>query len=202
MIGVMGSYEYPSAGINEPMDCYLHGYVSSRIMRLAKSSPQGLAVCVAATKVDGLVLALTPNSHSYNYRSAVLHGYASIVDTVEEKLWAMELITNSVVPGRWKNSRIPPDGAEMQSTNILRVKVVSGSGKVRDGGPHDEKKDTGREDVTSTTWTGVVPVMETFCQPVACSTNKVVNLPEYIGSYVAESNAKAEDYAMNAARLP
>jgi len=47
-----------------------------------------------------------------------------------------------------------------------------------------------------------VPVMETFCQPVACSTNKVVNLPEYIGNYVAESNAKAEDYAMHAARLP
>lgn len=86
MIGVMGSHEYPSASIDEPMDCYLHGYVSSRIMRLAKADPKGLAVCVAATKVDGLVLALTPNSHSYNYRSAVLHGYASLVESVEEKV--------------------------------------------------------------------------------------------------------------------
>ena len=202
MIGVMGSFQYPSAGIDEPLDCYLHGYVSSRIMRLAKASPQGLPICVAATKVDGLVLALTPNSHSYNYRSAVLHGYASLVESVEEKVWAMELITNSVVPNRWANSRIPPDGAEMQSTNVLRVKVVSGSGKIRDGGPHDEAKDTTREDVTESTWIGVVPVVETFCQPVASATNKVGKVPEYIASYVAETNAKNEEYAQSAARLP
>ena len=202
MIGVMGSYDYPSAGIDEPMDCYLHGYVSSRIMRLAKASPEGLPVCVAATKVDGLVLALTPNSHSYNYRSAVLHGYAKLVESVEEKVWAMELVTNSVVPDRWANSRIPPDGAEMQSTNILRVRVVSASGKVRDGGPHDEAKDTKREDVTSKTWTGVVPVMETFGEPVPSATNKVANVPEYITSYVEEANAQNDQYANSAARLP
>ncbi len=202
MIGVMGSYEYPSASIDEPMDCYLHGYVSSRIMRLAKASPEGLPVCVAATKVDGLVLALTPNSHSYNYRSAVLHGYAKLVESVEEKVWAMELVTNSVVPDRWSNSRIPPDGAEMQSTNILRVRVVSASGKVRDGGPHDEAKDTKREDVTSKTWVGVVPVTETFGQPVPSAENKVEKVPEYINSYVTETNAQNEEYANNAARLP
>ncbi|KIW76896.1 hypothetical protein Z517_09340 [Fonsecaea pedrosoi CBS 271.37] len=71
MIGTMGSYEYLSAGFDEPLDCYLRGYVSSRIMRLATSSPQGLPASIAATKVDGLVLALTPNVHSYNYRSAI-----------------------------------------------------------------------------------------------------------------------------------
>jgi uncharacterized protein len=202
MIGVMGSYEYPSAGIDEPLDCYLHGYVSSRIMRLAKASPQGLPLCIAATKVDGLVLALTPNSHSYNYRSAVLHGYASLVENVEEKVWALELITNSVVPDRWANSRIPPDAAEMQSTNILRVKVVSGSGKIRDGGPHDEAKDTKREDVTGSTWTGVVPLVETLGRPVASATNKVGQIPDYITSYVKETNAKNEEYAQHAARLP
>jgi len=202
MIGVMGSYDYPSASIDEPMDCYLHGYVSSRIMRLAKASEQGLPVCVAATKVDGLVLALTPNSHSYNYRSAILHGYATLVESVEEKVWAMELVTNSVVPNRWSNSRIPPDGAEMQSTNILKVRVVSASGKVRDGGPHDEAKDTKREDVTNSTWTGVVPVMETFGEPVASPTNKVAQVPVYITSYVTETNAQNDAYAARAARLP
>lgn len=204
MIGVMGSFDYPSASIDEPMDCYLHGYVSSRVMRLAKASAssQGLPICVAATKVDGLVLALTPNSHSYNYRSAVLHGYATLVESVEEKVWAMELITNSVVPDRWSNSRIPPDGAEMQSTNILRVKVVNASGKVRDGGPHDEAKDTKREDVTSTTWTGVIPVVETFGEPVACATNEVEKVPQYLSSFVADTNAKNDEYAMTAARLP
>ena len=195
-------YEYPSADVDEPMDCYLHGYVSSRIMRLAKASGKGLPVCVAATKVDGIVLALTPNSHSYNYRSAVLHGYATLVEDVKEKVWAMELITNSVVQDRWSNSRIPPDGTEMQSTNILRVKVVSASGKIRDGGPHDDAKDTEREDVTSTTWVGVVPVVETFGQPVAAAVNKVTNVPSYLDSFVKERNADSEQYAAEAARLP
>lgn len=61
-----------------------------------------------ATHVDGLVLALTPNNHSYNYRSAILHGYATQVNQLEEKLWAMEKITNGVLPDRWDNCRVPP----------------------------------------------------------------------------------------------
>jgi hypothetical protein len=56
--------------------CYLHGYVSSRLMKLAddavKRGEEGLPLCVAATKVDGFVLSLTPNSHNYNYRSGKL----------------------------------------------------------------------------------------------------------------------------------
>lgn len=58
--------------------------------------------------MDGLVLALTPNNHSYNYRSAILNGYATPVVDIPEKLWAMEKITNGVVPDRWNNSRVPP----------------------------------------------------------------------------------------------
>lgn len=62
-------------------DCYLHGYVSSGIMKQVRENPEsGLAITIAATKVDGIVLSLTPNSHSYNYRSAVLFGYGSLVE--------------------------------------------------------------------------------------------------------------------------
>lgn len=116
MIGVMGSFEYPSADLNEPLDCYLHGYVSARLMRQARDFDKGVPVTIAATKVDGLVPSLTPNSHSMNYRSAVLQGYAKPVEKVEEKLWAMEKITNKVVTQRWENTKSPPDGAEMSST--------------------------------------------------------------------------------------
>src|SRR5947207_2709892 len=111
-------------------------------------------------KVDGIVLSLTPNTHSYNYRSAILHGYASLVISDEEKLWAMEVITNSVVPKRWSNSRVPPDRAELDSTRVLRVRIESGSGKVREGMPSDEKKDLDRADVLDKVWTGVVPMWE------------------------------------------
>ena len=70
MIGQMGSFQRPSADLGEVQDLYLHGYVSSRIMRLSRDpgdagQEKGLPVSVAASHVDGLVLALTPNSHSY-----------------------------------------------------------------------------------------------------------------------------------------
>lgn len=50
-------------------------------MKQVRENPEsGLAITIAATKVDGIVLSLTPNSHSYNYRSAVLFGYGSLVE--------------------------------------------------------------------------------------------------------------------------
>jgi len=199
MIGFVGSYDYPSAGLDEPLDCYLHGYVSARLMRLARDSEKGLPVCIAATKVDGMVLSLTPNSHSYNYRSAVLQGYARPVETDAEKVFAMELITNKVVPRRWEHTRVPPDKVEMTSTMILKVQVETGSGKVRKGEPHDEAKDLDREDVTSSTWTGVVPVWEAYGEPIPCASNKVKDIPEYLTSYVKDATAKNKSVALEAA---
>lgn len=196
MIGQMGSFAYPSADLHDPLDCYLHGYVSSRIMRIAQSDEgQGLPVSIAATKVDGLVLSLTPNSHSYNYRSAVLFGYAKLVTEDEEKRWAMKLVTESVLTGRWENTRVPPDRAEMSSTAILRVKIVSGSGKIRDGGPADDKKDLEREDVTGSVWTGVVPVWQAMGEPIASKGNRVIDVPEHVADFVKNENQKNQKYA-------
>ncbi|KAL2832692.1 hypothetical protein BJY01DRAFT_225801 [Aspergillus pseudoustus] len=203
MIGQMGSFDYPSAGIDEPLDCYLHGYVSSRIMNLARASEgEGLPICIAASKVDGLILSLTPNSHSYNYRSVILHGYATLVSDEAEKLWAMELVTNSVLSDRWRHSRVPPDKAEMSSTVILKVKVVDGSGKIRDGGVSDERKDKDNKEVTDRVWTGVVPVWETFGDPIPDPLNKVEGVPEYISSYVASQNKRNREYAASAIGIP
>ncbi|KIV91983.1 hypothetical protein PV10_06468 [Exophiala mesophila] len=202
MIGVMGSFEYPSASLDEPLDCYLHGYVSSRVMRLARDSPNGLPVSVAATKVDGLVLSLTPNSHSYNYRSAVLQGYGRVVDSDEEKIYAMQLITNKVVANRWENTRVPPDNVEMTSTTILRVKIETGSGKIRQGGPHDEAKDEKRDEITEKVWTGVIPVSEVFGEPIPSATNRVKQLPAYIDSYVTETNQSSRELSLNAVNEP
>lgn len=201
MIGQMGSFDYPSAGLDEPLDCYLHGYVSSRIMNLARGSEDGLPVCVAASKVDGLILSLTPNSHSYNYRSAILHGSAKPVTSEDEKRYAMQLITNSVVTDRWNNSRVPPDSAEMSSTVILKVKVVDGSGKIRDGSVSDERKDTENDEVTGRVWTGVVPVWETFGQPIPSPENKVPQVPEHITSFINSRNKNNREYAEKAVKV-
>ena len=98
MIGQMGSFARPSADTRDVLDLYLHGYVSAQVANLARKAGAGgqegdekgtgLPLTVAATHLDGFVLSLTPNSHSYNYRSAVLFGHALLVTNVEEKLWA------------------------------------------------------------------------------------------------------------------
>ena len=141
---------------------------------------------------------LTPNSHSYNYRSAVLQGYARPVDDVNEKMYAMQAITNKVVPQRWQNTRTPPDNVEMTSTMVLKVKIETGSGKIRHGEPHDEAKDLNREDITSSVWTGVIPVQQTLLDPVPSATNKVMDVPSYISSYVSDTNASNKQQALDA----
>ncbi|KAK3682534.1 hypothetical protein B0T22DRAFT_287055 [Podospora appendiculata] len=205
MIGQMGSFARPSSDLGDVLDLYLHGYVSSRLINLSRDTSKsdeatiGLPVAVAASHIDGLVLALTPNSHSYNYRSAVLFGHAQLVTDVAEKLYAMELITNSVVPGRWANSRIPPNAAEMQSTSVLRVRIATGSAKIRSGMPHDERGDLEDEALLDRVWTGVVPVYQTLGEPVPGPYNKVADVPAYLQQYVMEGNADVKSAAEEAA---
>ena len=110
----------------------------------------------------------------------------------------MELITNSVVPKRWTNSRVPPNAAEMQSTSVLRVKISTGSAKIRTGGPHDEKGDLEDEALLDRVWTGVVPVYSVMGEPVAGSYNRVAGTPGYIEGWRGEVNKDAEEYAREA----
>ncbi|TFB01121.1 hypothetical protein CCMA1212_006647 [Trichoderma ghanense] len=207
MIGQMGSFDRPSADLGDPLDLYLHGYVSSRMMNLARSSSspqgedkeQGLPVCIATSHVDALILATSPFNHSYNYRSATLFGHATLVTDDAEKLYAMELITNGVVPDRWRASRQPPTPAEMQSTSILKVTIASGSAKFRDGGVHDDRHDLEDEDARGQVWTGVLPVFSRIGEPIPTSYNKV-ETPVSVTDFVRNFNKENEEYVLAAAK--
>ncbi|KAI1190846.1 hypothetical protein F5B17DRAFT_385300 [Nemania serpens] len=210
MIGQMGSFSRPSSDTGDVLELYLHGYVSSRLINLSRKSsssgesgngtePSGLPVTVGASHLDGLVLALTPNSHSYNYRSAVLFGHAELVTDAEEKLWAMELITNGVVRDRYRHTRVPPNKAEIQSTSVLRVTVAAGSAKMRSGMPSDDKADREDAALLDRVWTGVVPVHYTLGEPVPGPYNRLEAPPAYLDEFVRESNRDARDAAVAAA---
>jgi nitroimidazol reductase NimA-like FMN-containing flavoprotein (pyridoxamine 5'-phosphate oxidase superfamily) len=201
MIGALGSFSRPSASLEDVQDLYLHGYVSSRIMNLTRTpeQPDGLPLCISATHLDGLVLSLTPNSHSYNYRSATLFGHATLVTDVEEKLYAMRLITNGVVPGRWEGTRVPPNAGEMASTSVLRVKIAAGSAKIRAGGPSDDAKDRADGELAKRVWTGVVPVYQTVGEPVPGAYNAVSQVPAYIGEWRKDTNDASREAAVEAA---
>ncbi|EKG18665.1 FMN-binding split barrel-related protein [Macrophomina phaseolina MS6] len=185
---------------DEPPACYLHGYVSSRLMRLGADG--GLPVCIEATKVDGFTMALTPFNHSYNYRSAMLQGRAAIVDDPAEKLWAMELITNAVVPGRWHHTRVPPDAGEMQATRIMKVAIERASAKAKGHVPSDERKDLRNEAVVNSVWTGIIPVYEAFAEPVPSPYNRVQHVPAHIADFVRNENLNAREFAVDAACRP
>src|SRR5574342_333840 len=82
----------------------LHGAKASRLL---KHIGAGNPVCVEATIVDGLVLARSVFHHSVNYRSVVLFGTGQLVVEEQEKLAALEAVTEHLVPGRWKQARLP-----------------------------------------------------------------------------------------------
>lgn len=113
----------------------------------------------------------------------------------------MELITDSVVPGRWREARGPPTPAELQSTSILRVKVKSGSAKVRAGEPHDDARDMADTELCARVWTGVVPVHETIGEPIPGPSNSRA-VPAYIRDYIKDSNEVSEETATQAAVEP
>lgn len=146
-----------------------------------------LGVCVQQQLIS-VPAHSTPYSHSYNYRSAVLHGTATPVTDSEEKLYAMKLVTEHVLPGRWAGSRVPPLKAELDSTGILKVKITSASAKVRTGPPNDAKADLEDGDVTKRVWTGVVPTWTAYGEPVPTGT--VDRVPEYVRD-AAEGRTKA-----------
>lgn len=97
------------------------------------------------------------------------------------------------------HTRTPPDKAEMASTTILKVKIVNGSGKIRTGGPGDDKKDTERSDLVQRVWTGVIPVWETIGTPLAGGEGRVEDVPQHVQAFREDSNKVNEKYAKTAA---
>lgn len=88
----------------------------------------------------------------------------------------------------------------MSSTAILKVRIVSGSGKVREGNPGDDKKDLEKDDVVDRVWTGVVPVWQTVGEPVPSKINHVSDIPEYIRAWKNDENELNKRIAVDAAK--
>ena len=154
---------------------YIHGSAASRMLRQMK---EGVAVCVTVTLLDGLVLARSVFNHSMNYRSVVILGKATLVDDPEEKLTALRLLSEHILPGRWDDAR-QPNERELKATSVLLVPIEEFSAKVRTGPPVDDA-----EDLAFPTWAGVLPlemkVGEAIRDP---KLEPVREVPRYIRNY-------------------
>jgi uncharacterized protein len=136
---------------------FIHGSAASRMLRQAK---EGVPVCITVTLLDGLVLARSIFNHSMNYRSVVVLGKATLVDDPAEKIEALRLLSEHIIPGRWADSR-QPNERELKATSILRVPIEEFSAKVRKGPVVDDE-----EDYSFPTWAGVVPLDMVAGEPV------------------------------------
>jgi nitroimidazol reductase NimA-like FMN-containing flavoprotein (pyridoxamine 5'-phosphate oxidase superfamily) len=136
---------------------YIHGSAASRMLRNVE---KGIPVCVTVTLLDGLVLARSIFNHSMNYRSVVVLGTALAVEDPEEKIRALELLSEHIIPGRWAESRYPNE-KELKATTVLRLPLSESSAKVRMGPPIDDE-----EDYSFETWAGVIPLSTTVGAPI------------------------------------
>jgi len=130
---------------------FIHGSAASRMLRQIQMK-DSVPVCITVTLLDGLVLARSIFNHSMNYRSVVVLGKATLVDDPVEKIEALRLLSEHILPGRWADSR-QPNERELKATTVLRVPIEEFSAKVRSGPPVDDE-----EDYSFPTWAGVVPL--------------------------------------------
>jgi hypothetical protein len=128
---------------------YIHGSAASRMLRRVD---EGVPVCVTVTLLDGLVLARSIFNHSMNYRSVVVLGTARAVTDPKEKLEALRLLSEHILPGRWAEAR-QPNEKELKATLVMRLPIEEFSAKVRQGPPIDDE-----EDYAFPAWAGVIPL--------------------------------------------
>ena len=164
---------------------YIHGSAASRMLRQMK---EGVPVCVTVTLLDGLVLARSIFNHSMNYRSVVILGKATPVDDPLEKVEALRLLSEHIIPGRWADAR-QPNERELKATLVMRVPIEEFSAKVRTGPPIDDE-----DDYSFPTWAGVVP-LETVSRPPINDPrlDPQYKVPPYAARYL-RANQPASDH--------
>ncbi len=147
----------PTAFGRDGGQIYVHGSAASRMLR---SAAGGVDISVAVTLVDGFVLARSAFRHSVNYRSVVIFGTARLVTDPVEKVEALRVITNHLIPGRWEEVREPND-SELRQTMVLALRLDESVAKVRTGPPSDAP-----EDISEKAWGGVLPLRITAGEPL------------------------------------
>jgi uncharacterized protein len=157
-------------------DCIvLHGAKASRLLKHVEA---GHPICVEVTIVDGLVLARSVFHHSLNYRSVVVFGEGRLIEDEQEKLAALQAVTEHLIPGRWQEARLP-NRKELNATSVVSINIDEASAKVRVGPPVDED-----EDYALPVWAGILPLQEMPLTPIRDELqSQNIPLPKYIARY-------------------
>ncbi len=153
----------------------LHGATTSRLLQHAAA---GNELSIAITLIDGIVLARSVFHHSMNYRSVVIHGAGTLVESDAEKLDALEAFTEHIVRGRWADARLPTK-KELKATTVISVPIDIASAKIRTGPPADDD-----EDYALPVWAGVVPLSLDPGTPIPDPRlTQGIAMPSYLASH-------------------
>jgi uncharacterized protein len=153
---------------------YLHGSASSRLLGALSDS---ITACVAVTVIDGLVLARSAFHHSLNYRSVIAFGTTRALVSAASKVRAMNVISEHLLAGRWRDVR-GPTRTEVEATSVIEFTITEASAKIRQGPPVDDEEDYGRS-----TWAGVLPFALQPGAPVPDPRLAAgISVPEYLSA--------------------
>lgn len=128
---------------------FLHGARKARVIRMLERTPRA---CLNVTLLDGIVLARSAFNSSMEYRSVTVFGAPRLVDDTPDKLRAMRIISEHLMPGRWDELREPHD-REIKMTGVIALEIETASAKIADQGVDDEEADY---DIP--VWAGVLPL--------------------------------------------
>jgi len=159
---------------------YLHGATTSRMLQTLE---KGENICINVTFIDGIVLARSLFHSSMNYRSVVIFGKGILVPD-DEKMKALNIVSDQIIPGRWEEARVP-NAKELKATKLIKVKISEASAKIRTGPPGDEK-----EDYELDIWAGVIP-FESKVGPLIPDPVLSPHIPESKSAqqYIAKNNS-------------
>ncbi|EPE09250.1 flavin-nucleotide-binding protein [Ophiostoma piceae UAMH 11346] len=199
---------------------YLHGHPTTRLMELVKQATKAeeaaqearaaghdeppvppVKVCITATKIDGLALSTAPNGHTFNYRSAMIHGTCSQVRGKDVKRDIMHAVTNQIVANRVHEVN-PISSMVVNLVYVVRVSIDRLSVKARMGVPGIQPRnaDVDGPDIEPPAWAGVVPLWEQLGEPIASGLTPGAVVSDNLRAFISERNAKHEAYAKKAAK--
>jgi nitroimidazol reductase NimA-like FMN-containing flavoprotein (pyridoxamine 5'-phosphate oxidase superfamily) len=152
---------------------FLHGAAANATLRAAVDRD----VCVTVTVVDAMVIGRSPFHNSMNYRSAVVRGTGRQIVDAAEKVAALRIVSDHVMP-TWSSGRAPTP-VEVRQTLVIAVPLVEMSAKIRTGDPLDETSD-----LAGPHWAGHVPLNSAWGRPVpAADLSGGIDVPEAIAAY-------------------
>jgi len=155
---------------------YLHG---APVSRMLKTLEKGNSISINVTQVDGIVCARSAFHHSLNYQSVTIFGKAEIVKNKKERMNALEIVSNQIIPDRWNEVRLPNEN-ELKATQILKIEISEASAKIRKGPPVDDKYD-----YNLPIWAGVIPINKCYGKPIADKKlDKSISIPSSVKTFL------------------